>query len=155
RPADKTPAVPAIPKGRRVRSDSSSPRQTATGEVKPNTPQAVRYRQVEDLFHLALDQGPDCLRSACAGDPALRAEVEALLVSYRSWSASLPPVSPPALPRFGAYQCDEILGSGGMGMVYRAHRDDGQFRHAVAIKVLRGSLRSEWYRERFLSERQI
>ena len=42
-----------------------------------------------------------------------------------------------------------------MGTVYRAHRDDGQFRHEVAIKVLRGSLRSEWYRERFLSERQI
>jgi serine/threonine-protein kinase len=42
-----------------------------------------------------------------------------------------------------------------MGTVYRAHRDDGQFRHQVAIKVLRGSLRSEWYRERFLSERQI
>lgn len=61
----------------------------------------------------------------------------------------------PVLPRFGAYQCDGILGSGGMGTVYRAHRDDGQFRHEVAIKVLRGSLRSEWYRERFLSERQI
>jgi serine/threonine protein kinase len=64
-------------------------------------------------------------------------------------------VATPVLPRFGAYQCDGILGSGGMGTVYRAHRDDGQFRHEVAIKVLRGSLRSEWYRERFLSERQI
>ncbi len=42
-----------------------------------------------------------------------------------------------------------------MGTVYRAHRDDGQFRHQVAIKVLRGSLRSEWYRQRFLSEREI
>jgi serine/threonine-protein kinase len=110
---------------------------------------------VEDLFHAALDQGPEYLDSACAGDPALRAEVEALLASYRSWSASLPPVGAPVLPRFGAYQCDGILGSGGMGTVYRAHRDDGQFRQEVAIKVLRGSLRSEWFRERFLSERQI
>ena len=114
-----------------------------------------RYRQLEDLFHAALDQGPEYLDSACAGDPVLRAEVEALLASYRAWSASLPPVESPVLPRFGAYQCDGILGSGGMGTVYRAHRDDGQFRHEVAIKVLRGSLRSEWYRERFLSERQI
>jgi serine/threonine-protein kinase len=110
---------------------------------------------VEDLFHAALDQGPGSLDSACAGDSVLRAQVEALLASYRSWSASLPPVERPVLPRFGAYQCDGILGSGGMGTVYRAHRDDGQFRHEVAIKVLRGSLRSEWYRERFLSERQI
>jgi serine/threonine-protein kinase len=117
--------------------------------------QPSRYQQVEDLFHAALEQGRDYLDAACAGDPALRAEVDALLDSYHAWSASLPPAAEPVLPRFGAYQCDGILGSGGMGTVYRAHRDDGQFRHEVAIKVLRGSLRSEWYRERFLSERQI
>lgn len=131
------------------------PGQLRPSEAKPSEAESSRYRQVEDLFHAALDQGPGYLDSECAGDPALRAEVEALLASYRSWSASLPPVSPPVLPRFGAYRCDGILGSGGMGTVYRAHRDDGQFSHEVAIKVLRGSLRSEWYRERFLSERQI
>lgn len=118
-------------------------------------PEASRYQRVEGLFHAALGQGREYLGAACAGDSGLRAEVEALLDSYRAWSASLPPVDTPVLPRFGSYQCDEILGSGGMGTVYRAHRDDGQFRHEVAIKVLRGSLRSEWYRERFLSERQI
>ncbi|MBV8895117.1 MAG: serine/threonine protein kinase, partial [Acidobacteriaceae bacterium] len=123
-------------------------------QAKPGQVESSRYRQVEELFHEAL-KSPEHLDSACAGDPALRAEVEGLLASYVSWSASLPPASAPVLPRFGAYQCDEILGSGGMGTVYRAHRDDGQFRHEVAIKVLRGSLRSEWYRERFLSERQI
>jgi eukaryotic-like serine/threonine-protein kinase len=125
---------------------------------KPTEPfpvQTSHYQRVEDLFHAALERGPEYLETACADDPTLRAEVEALLLSFRAWSASLPPVGTPALPRFGAYQCDEILGSGGMGTVYRAHRDDGQFRHEVAIKVLRGSLRSEWYRERFLSERQI
>jgi eukaryotic-like serine/threonine-protein kinase len=125
------------------------------GKVKPSEAKLSRYGRVEDLFHAALDRGPGFLDCACAGDPALREEVEALLTSYRSWSGSLPPVGPPVLPRFGAYKCDGILGSGGMGTVYRAHRDDGQFRHEVAIKVLRGSLRSEWYRERFLSERQI
>ncbi len=117
--------------------------------------QASRYQQVEDLFHAALEQGWNYVDAACDGDIALRAEVEALLASYRAWSAPLPPASAPVLPRFGAYRCDEILGSGGMGTVYRAHRDDGQFRHEVAIKVLRGSLRSEWFRERFLCERQI
>ena len=155
-PASKTPPVRAIPKGYVV----VQPGQVKPSEVKPSEAKSSqvrpsRFRQVEDLFHAAFDQGPEYLDSACAGDPTLRNEVEALLASYRSWSASLPPVDAPALPRFGAYQCDGILGSGGMGTVYRAHRDDGQFRHEVAIKVLRGSLRSQWYRERFLSERQI
>lgn len=145
-PVCKIPLVPAIPKG---------PLVAQSGQVRPSEAKSSRYRQVEDLFHAALDQGAECLDSACAGDPALRAEVEALLASYHSWSASLPPIERPLLPRFGAYQCDGILGSGGMGTVYRAHRDDGQFHHEVAIKVLRGSLRSEWYRERFLAERQI
>ncbi len=133
-----------------------------TGEVKSGYADNGRYRQVEDLFHATLEQGPEYLESACAGDSALRVEVEGLLTSYRAWSGSLPPsvertpnVEAPILPHFGAYQCDAILGSGGMGTVYRAHRDDGQFRHQVAIKVLRGSLRSEWYRQRFLSEREI
>ena len=122
--------------------------------AQPSEVQSGRYRQVEDLFHATLEN-PQHLNSACGGDETLRAEVEALLDSYFSWSRLVPPVDTPVLPRFGAYQCDSILGSGGMGTVYRAHRDDGQFRHEVAIKVLRASLRSEWYRERFLSERQI
>src|SRR5579871_747659 len=137
------------------RPASKIPPTRAIANRGPHVAQASRYRQVEDLFHAALDQGQGYLDTACGGDPALRAEVEALLASYRAWSAPLPPACEPVLPRFGAYQSDEILGSGGMGTVYRAHRDDGQFRHEVAIKVLRGSLRSEWYRERFLSERQI
>src|SRR5215469_1528890 len=94
-----------------------------------------RYQQVEDLFHLALEQGPRSLETACAGDAVLRAEVDALLASYRAWTAAMPP---PALPCFGEYECDEVLGSGGMGTVYRAHRKDEPFRH-VAVKVLHGS----------------
>jgi serine/threonine-protein kinase len=133
----------------------AQPDRVKPGEAKPGQIEPSRYRQVEDLFHATLDRGQEYLNSACPDDPGLLAEVEALLASYRAWSASLPPVGTPILPRFGAFQCDTILGSGGMGTVYRAHRDDGQFRHEVAIKVLRGSLRSEWYRERFLSERQI
>jgi tetratricopeptide (TPR) repeat protein len=113
------------------------------------------YRLVEDLFHTAIELGPAALDSACAGDQVLRAEVDALLASYEEWSGDLSPAPAPPLPRFGPYICDDVLGTGGMGTVYRAHRDDGQFDQAVAIKVLRGSLRSEWYRRRFLAERQI
>ena len=113
------------------------------------------YRLVEDLFHNAIDRGPAILDFACAGNAALRAEVEGLLASYQNWSAELPPAPEPVLPRFGTYVCDGVLGTGGMGTVYRAHRDDGQFQQDVAVKVLRGSLRGEWHRRRFLSERQI
>ena len=117
------------------------------------------HRWVEDLFQSALDRGPDqgplYLDTVCAGNTALRSEIEALLASYEQWSAELPPAPSPELPRFGPYACNDVLGSGGMGTVYRAHRDDGQFTQHVAIKVLRGSLRTDWYRERFLAERQI
>ncbi len=121
----------------------------------------LRYRLVEDLFHAALERGPSYLDQACTGDPALRKEVEDLLASYKFWSAEVPlppepaPPAEPALPRFGPYLCDSVLGAGGMGTVYRAHRDDGQFSQQVAIKVLRSSLRTELYRQRFLSELQI
>ena len=113
-----------------------------------------RYRLGEALFQSALDRGPAVLDSACAGDGPLRAEVEALLGSYQAWSAEVPAAPEPSLPRFGPYACDSVLGAGGMGTVYRAHRDDGQFAQDVAIKVLRGSLRSDWFRQRFLAERQ-
>lgn len=114
-----------------------------------------RFRQVEEVFNAVLDRGPAYLDVACGGDDTLRAEVRALLASYASWSAELPAAAEPEMPRFGPYLCDAILGSGGMGTVYRAHRDDGQFAQSVAIKVLRSSLRGEWYRQRFLEERQI
>jgi tetratricopeptide (TPR) repeat protein len=113
-----------------------------------------RRRLVEDLFHAALDRGPEFLDEACAGDDALKAEIAGLLASYQEWSVDLPPPVEEALPRFGPYSCDQVLGAGGMGTVYRAHRADGQFNQSVAIKVLRGSLRTDWYRERFLAERQ-
>jgi hypothetical protein len=40
----------------------------------------------------------------------------------------------PAGTRIGAFVIDALLGHGGMGEVYSAHRDDGQFSQQVAIK---------------------
>ena len=42
-----------------------------------------------------------------------------------------------------------------MGTVYRAERDDDQFRQQVAIKVVRGGLPDEFSIQRFKAERQI
>ncbi len=63
---------------------------------------------------------------------------------------------PHPLPeRFGPYRVLAHLGSGGMGSVYLAERDDDQFRKQVALKVIRaGSVLPEMLR-RFRSERQI
>lgn len=42
----------------------------------------------------------------------------------------------PAGTRLGAFRIVEELGAGGMGVVYRAERDDGQYRQQVAIKCV-------------------
>ncbi|MBL8235271.1 MAG: serine/threonine protein kinase, partial [Bryobacterales bacterium] len=47
------------------------------------------------------------------------------------------------------------LGSGGMGIVYLAHRGDGEFRREVAIKIAGGRLFAPEAERRFIHERQI
>jgi Tol biopolymer transport system component len=57
--------------------------------------------------------------------------------------------------RLGPYRVDAIVGHGGMGAVYRASRDDGEFRHQVAVKLVRAAARSPAALQRFKRERQI
>ena len=38
--------------------------------------------------------------------------------------------------RVGAFVLDELLGAGGMGTVYRAHRVDGRLQQTVAVKLV-------------------
>ena len=111
-----------------------------------------RWRRVEELYHAALTRGesdrPAFLASACAGDEALRREVEALLAQPPSALAFLddPAVAMAAQlvsdigvsvlsgRRLGAYQVHERIGVGGMGEVYRAR--DTKLGRDVAIKIL-------------------
>src|SRR5262245_15823225 len=72
------------------------------------------HELIEPLFQAALTDGEKAIESATADTEAKR-EVSELLRSYREWSANLPPPVSSALPRFGPYQCDAILGAGGMG----------------------------------------
>jgi serine/threonine protein kinase len=55
----------------------------------------------------------------------------------------------------GPYRLERLLGRGGMGSVYLARRDDGQFQQTVAVKVVRRGLDTDDILSRFRYERQI
>jgi eukaryotic-like serine/threonine-protein kinase len=70
------------------------------------------------------------------------------------WSSS-PPASNDVGVRFGPWRTIRLLGRGGMGAVYLASREDGQFEQKVALKVLRDGIEGDDAHRRFLEERRI
>ena len=106
----------------------------------------------------------------CAGDEALRREVEALLAAHAdvgrlhrnadrdarraavratrrptAWSAST----------IGHWEILKRIGSGGMGAVYLARRADRQYEQQVALKLIKRGMDTEAMLRRFRNERQI
>jgi tetratricopeptide (TPR) repeat protein len=57
--------------------------------------------------------------------------------------------------QLGAYRLLHQIGSGGMGLVWLAERDDGEYRQRVAIKLLKRGMDSDEILARFRVERQI
>jgi serine/threonine-protein kinase len=131
-----------------------------------------RWRQIEDLFHSALDCEPGhraaFLDSACASDVALRQEVASLLASYEKGDfAELPAFDEGMMllqesedrslsgQSIGPYKVIRKIGQGGMGAVYLACRADETFQKEVAIKLIQSGQDSEDVIRRFRSERQI
>lgn len=127
-----------------------------------------RWRQIEDVFQQAadLDTGARLayLDQACAGDEALRAEVESLLESegighvapaLEQVAQSVSGVGNLEGQRLGAYQILTSIGEGGMGTVYKAQRADGQFDQLVAIKIIRPGAASAMQSRRFVEERSL
>ncbi len=116
-----------------------------------------------DLLDEALDQ-PQATRTTwlegATDDPALRARVLTLLAAGDRGGSALRTggagegieIEPPE--RIGAYRITERLGQGGMGAVFRAERDAGDFKHTVAIKIIRPGVLSDALIERFQRERQ-
>ena len=132
-----------------------------------------RWRRVEAVLDAALDSDPSMwpavLDRGCGEDAELRREVEALLGQVTSAERFLqsPPVASAAAlvserrapplegKRIGAYRVVRQIGQGGTARVFLAERDDGQFAHRAALKVLRPGLDSEIDQDRFRAERQI
>jgi serine/threonine protein kinase/Flp pilus assembly protein TadD len=138
----------------------------------------------EEIFHQALARGPEeraaYLEQACAGDPALRASVEALLranvgaTGFLERPAPAPvagpaesdvpstrgtalPVDPPPFEGPGAvigpYKLLQQIGEGGMGTVFMAEQTH-PVRRKVALKVIKPGMDSRNVIARFEAERQ-
>jgi serine/threonine protein kinase len=119
-----------------------------------------RWQRVKDVFACALALPPEARGPFLEGltDRELRREVERLLGDHVAAEASgfiEPPPREPDLQgtRLGPYRIAEPIGSGGMGVVYRALREE-DVAQEVAIKVIARSTPG-LSREQFRTERTI
>jgi non-specific serine/threonine protein kinase/serine/threonine-protein kinase len=124
-----------------------------------------RWQRVKEVFGAARERSAEAreafLAEACGDDAELRREVASLLAAEREASGFLsePAVAPAAEPdvagrRIGPYRVLGVAGRGGMGLVYRAVRDDDVFRKTVALKLVHGGAGPEHLR-RLAREREI
>jgi tetratricopeptide (TPR) repeat protein/predicted Ser/Thr protein kinase len=135
----------------------------------------TRWRLLQSIFH-EVSAAPEeerlaLLKFRCDGDVQLQERVQALLSAAEKdtrLTESHAPLDDESSEqtdddsfethvgvRMGAYQVEKLLGRGGMGAVYLAHRADGEFNHKVAIKIIGLPFELEVLRERFRQERQI
>jgi serine/threonine protein kinase/tetratricopeptide (TPR) repeat protein len=130
--------------------------------TEPSLPEESIFAQALEITATA--ERAAFLDRACADNPALRAEVEALLRAHdRSGDLLDVPDDPastsdgPAGERPGAvighYKLLEHLGEGGMGTVWMADQTD-PIQRRVAVKVVKEGMDSKHVLARFEAERQ-
>jgi eukaryotic-like serine/threonine-protein kinase len=140
---------------------------------------ASDWLSIRTLFEQAMDlpaaERAAFLERSCAGDDALRSEVEAMLaadVRAAREKTGLGGAAPDLLRalndderdeqrdrlvglRLGHWRLLREIGRGGMGAVYLAERDDGEYTQQAAIKLVRPGWDVGELLQRFRAERQI
>lgn len=128
------------------------------------------FARVRELFDQASDMEPSersaFLARECAGDDPLRTRLERMLDAHRRSgafmdkpAATIDPgeaargVDPMIGRAFGPYIVRDVLGRGGMGVVYRAEQE--RPRRTVALKLVRSSLVAPSLMRRFEHEAHV
>ncbi len=132
---------------------------------------ADHWSRVREVFHAVIEhpeaEWPSRLDELCAGDVDLRSAVEKLLASHHPDSVFLDPPRERSAEqllddyaggdvgrRIGPYRLTGLIGTGGMGRVYRGVRSDDEYEQVVAVKLLKRELASEQLLRGFRHERQ-
>ncbi len=140
----------------------------------PHLLPAERWSKLEELFSAALDMDPDTrggfAHAECDGDPELLAELLSLLhyeavenpemEAARNACAAHVITVDSAESRMpgqllGAWRIGPELGRGGMCVVYRAERADGEFDRVVAVKLVKRGMDTDAMVDRLRRERRI
>lgn len=133
---------------------------------------AAAWERIQDLVEQAAGLPPGertrLIADETADDPELRQQIEGMLRCFNATGSFLEEAIGTAAAnvavgkelaagdRIGAYRVTSTIGHGGMGIVYRAQRDDELYQVSVAIKVVRaGWGANEELFARFRAERQI
>jgi Tol biopolymer transport system component/predicted Ser/Thr protein kinase len=120
-----------------------------------------QWRRVEEVYHEALEHRPESraafVTAACGADSSLRREVESLLAADAAdalvdqpamdIAAVLLDYGAPLAPgtELGPYRIENLIGTGGMGRVYRAR--DTRLNRTVAIKISKQGFDERFERE--------
>lgn len=128
---------------------------------------SLSWARVKPVLEKALSAaGPEraaVVATACGGDDELRREVEAYLryegcipplLPAAQWRTLVPAEDGPPPERVGPWKILREIGNGGMGVVYLAERDDGEYRQTAALKLVRDSHYTETFVDLFRRERQ-
>ncbi|MEO8138574.1 MAG: serine/threonine-protein kinase [Gemmatimonadota bacterium] len=128
-----------------------------------------QWERVKDAFSelSALDTETRVRRlEALARDPLVHAELVGLLTAsdsmgdrFERGAATAVGIEPAAAglegTRVGPWQVERVIGQGGMGTVYEAHRSDDEYTRRVALKTITAGRDSDAIVRRFRHERQI